>query len=242
MSIDINDPEIQAELKALVEQQTATALAGIKAKNEELISEKRKLQEEWAEFKDLDKNMLKNYIERLKTDEEAKLIAEGKIAEVIDRRTERMREAYSNQIEEKANAAKDWQNKFSDLERKFNFTRIDSAIRDAALATNVVSSAIDDVITRGRGIFEIDENGRLISKDPNTNDVRIGADGKSPYNPNDFIMDLKKTAPHFWPQSQSGGFSGGSPADRMTHMQSVLTKDGGFEEYRKLRNTSSSKK
>lgn len=229
-AVDLNNPEI----KAIIEQQVNTAINGLKAKNEELISEKRKLQEQYAEFKEVDRDTLKNYINRLKSDEEARLIAEGKVDEVINRRTERMRESYQNQIVENQSVAKDWQKKYSELESAFNNTRIDAAIRDAAMAANVVPSAIDDIIVRGRQAFQI-VDGKIISKDPYTNDVRIGSDGKSPYNANDFMSDLKKVAPHFWPQSTSGGFSGNSPGDIMDRMHGALQSQGGFDEYRKMR-------
>lgn len=229
-TIDVNNPEI----KAIIEQQVNSAINGLKAKNEELITEKRKLQEQYADFKEFDKDTLKNYINRLKSDEEARLIAEGKVDEVINRRTERMRESYQNQIVENQSLAKDWQKKYSDLENAFNNTRIDAAIRDAAMAANVVPTAIDDIIVRGRQSFEI-VDGKLISKDPYTNDIRIGSDGKSPYNAHDFLSDLKKVAPHFWPQSTSGGFSGSSPGDSTDRMQNVLQSQGGFDEYRKMR-------
>ena len=235
MKIDHEDPEVQAELKALLEQQVNSAVAALKAKNDELISEKRKLQEQTAEFADFDKDTLKNYIARLKNDEEARLIAEGKVGDVIDRRTERMRESYQSQIAENQKLAQEWQSKYGDLEQKFNYTRIDSALRDAALSANVVPSAIDDIITRGRGAFEIDANGNIISKDKYTGDIKIGADGKNPYGALDFISDLKKVAPHFWPQTQSGGFSGATAGDVATRMQSALNGPGGFDEYRKLR-------
>lgn len=235
MAIDHEDPEVQAELKALLEQQVNTAVAALKAKNETLISEKRKLQEQTAEFADFDKETLKNYIARLKNDEEARLIAEGKVGDVIEKRTNLMRESYQSQIADTQKLAQEWQNKYGELEQKFNYTRIDSALRDAALAANVVPSAIDDIITRGRKSFEIDANGNIISRDQFTGDIKIGADGKNPYAASDFLSDLKKTAPHFWPQSQGGGFSGANAGDFSTRMQGALNGPGGFEEFKKLR-------
>lgn len=235
MAINHEDPEVQAELKALLETQVNAAVAALKAKNSELLEEKKRLKDAAAEFADFDKDTLKNYIARLKNDEEARLIAEGKVGDVIDRRTERMRESYQSQIADTQKLAQEWQGKYSELEQKFNYTRIDSALRDAALAANVVPSAIDDIITRGRKSFEIDANGNIISKDQYTGDIKIGADGKNPYAASDFLSDLKKTAPHFWPQSQSGGFTGASAGDVATRMQGALNGPGGFEEYRKLR-------
>lgn len=228
--VDFNDPAV----KELIEQQIATAVAGLKAKNDELINEKKRLKDEMKDFDGFDRATLKSYIERLKTDEESRLIAEGKVGEVIDRRTERMRESYQTQIVENQNATKEWQGKYIDLEQKFNHAQIDAALRDAAAAANVIPSAIEDLITRGRGSFTL-ENGKLISKDPYTNEVRIGADGKTPYAANDFVADLKKIAPHFWPQSQSGGFTGGNLGDNMERMKSALAGVGGFAEYQRLK-------
>lgn len=229
-SIDINDPTV----KELIESQINTAIAGLKSKNQELIEEKKKLKAEIQEFDGLDKATLKSYIDRLKNDEESRLIAEGKVGEVIDRRTERMRESYQNQIADNQKAAQDWQNRYVDLEQRFNYSQIDAALRDAAAAANVIPSAVEDLITRGRTSFNI-ENGKLISKDAYTGEVRIGADGKTPYGAHDFVADLKKVAPHFWPQSQSGGFTGATSGDRVERMTNALNSPGGFAEYLKLK-------
>jgi hypothetical protein len=218
-SIDPNSPEI----KALIERE----ISALKRKNDELIGEKRKMSEM---FGDVDKDTLKSYVERLKNDEESRLIAEGKVDEVVERRTARMRDAYQAKLEETANTSKQIEESFQSLQEKYNNTVIDNAIRDAALKEGVVPSAIDDVLMRAKRYFTI-ENDRLISKDPATGEIALGADGKSPYGPTDFMSDLKKQAPHFWPGSTSGGFAPGSAQASTSDLQAIL-QNKGFAAYR----------
>lgn len=229
--VDPNDPAVQA----LIQAEATKAIAAIKAKNDELIAEKRKLQEFASTFEGIDKDTLKNYMERLKNDEETRLIAEGKIDEVMARRTDRMRETYQSQIEERAKALEDANARFQRLEQEFNQSKIEAAVRDAATAAKVEPTAIDDVLARARSHFTLIE-GRLVSKDQHTGEIRIGADGKSPYSPVDFMEDLKKSAPHFWPRSTSGGFTGpGGAAAASDQAQAALAR-GDFAEYKRLRN------
>jgi hypothetical protein len=228
ITIDPNSPEV----RALIDRATSA----LKTKNEELIGEKRQLTEL---FGDVDRDTLKSYVNRLKTDEESRLIAEGKVDEVVDRRTSRMRDSYQSKLEEFNTKLDEREKAFNDLKSRYDHTLIDNAIRDAALKEGVVPSAIDDIIFRGRSQFQID-NERLVSKDPDTNDVRLGADGKTPYGPPDFMADLKKVAPHFWPSSSGGGYTPGGGNSSVADLQRIL-QTKGMDAYMKARKDQSKK-
>lgn len=224
------------EVKDFVRSQIESAVSGLRAKNEELLNEKKNLTEKFSIFDELDPNVLRTYVERLKTDEEAKLIAEGKIDDVIERRTERMRKALTDRIDDITKNSKDWEEKYSQIAKEFDNTRIDFAIRDAALEAKVAPTAISDVLVRARNEFYVDEKGNILSRDPLTGEVRIGPDGKTPYSPADFISELEKKAPHFWPSSASGNLSGafGTPTD-VEHAMRAAIASGDMRRYRKIR-------
>lgn len=222
----------QADIAAAIEQATA----GLKTKNLELLAEKKKLSEFVSKFDGLDPATLVSYIDRLKNDEEAKLIAEGKIGDVIDRRTERMRTAFEQRVAESNQKAQELEQNYRSLESNYHQMQIDAAVRDAAIAAKVTPSAIDDILYRARQVFSVTD-GKILSKDQSTNEVRIGPDGKKPYSPSDFLTDLAKQAPHFWPQSTSGGFTGqgGTAKDFDTAAKQALASANGMAEYRRLR-------
>lgn len=232
-TFDLNSDEAKAAIAAAVN----AAIAPLKAKNDELISEKRKLQESMSAFDGIDRETLASYVNRLKNDEETKLIAEGKLDEVIGRRTDRMREAYDNKVADANKKAETLASQLAELSNEFNNRMIDISVKDAAVLAGVVPSALDDIRFRGRSIFSY-KDGKLVVIDPATKEVRVGADGKTPYGPTDFIEDLKKSAPHFWPQSSGGGMSGargGSTGDPIASGQAALNSAGGFDAYRKQR-------
>lgn len=221
-ALDPNSPAV----RALIEKE----ISALKEKNDQLIGEKRKLTEL---FGDVDRDTLKSYVERLKTDEESRLIAEGKVDEVMERRTERMRSSYQTQLDNAKKAAEDLEKQTQALQSKYHNTLIDNAVRDAAAKEGVVPSAIEDILIRARRNFEIDSD-RLVSKDPDTGEIRVGADGKTPYGASDFIQDLKEKAPHFWPASSSGGYSPGDTGGASADLQKIL-QTKGFEAYKKAR-------
>lgn len=220
--LDVNSPEV----RALIE----SATNALKAKNEELIGEKRKLTELVG---DIDQDTLKSYIERLKNDEESRLIAEGKVDEVVNRRTQRMRDSYQSKLDEYNAKLNEKDTSFKSLKSQYDNVLIDNAIRDAATRDGVIPTAIDDIIMRARQHFQVD-NDRLVSVDPDTKDVRLGADGKTPYSPSDFMADLKAKAPHFWPSSSGGGYSPGSGSNSTADLQHIL-QTKGYDAYRQAR-------
>jgi phage protein len=94
----------QAEVDELV--------AGLKNKNGELLGSQKQLkadlanmQEQLKRFDGIDPEAVHNILKRFSDDEEAKLIAEGKIDEVLNRRTERMQGAHQKQVQGLAGAA-----------------------------------------------------------------------------------------------------------------------------------------
>lgn len=224
------------EVKSFLQSQINSAVAGLKAKNEELISEKKAIMDKFAALGDVDPKVLQTYVDRIKNDEEAKLISEGRIDDVINRRTERMREALTGRIEETSKQLKEWEEKFNKVAHEYDNTRIDFAIRDAALEAKVTPTALQDVLVRARREFFIDDKGNILSRDPVTEDVRIGPDGKTPYSPKDFMVELEKSAPHFWPQNSSGNLTGafGTASDVEQAMRAAIAS-GDMRKYRELR-------
>jgi hypothetical protein len=202
--LDLESPEVKAAISAAVN----AAIEPLKKKNDELINEKKTLSDKLNGFNDEEIERFRDFQKKMENDEDAKLISEGKIQEVIDKRTERMRESYQQQISETSKTADEWKQKYEGATTSLHNTLIDAEVRKAAIEGGVAPTALDDIIVRARREFTY-ENDRVVSKDPNTGDVKIGSDGKTPYNPKEFIKELKTSAPHFWPASTGGGLTGG---------------------------------
>ena len=86
------------------------------------------------------------------------------------------------------------------FETKDRNRSIDDLVREAATKSKVVETAIADVLTIGRNMFEIDDTGAIVTKD--NVGVTPGVD------PATWLSDMQQTRPHWWPESQGGGAKG----------------------------------
>lgn len=225
------------DIDAKIAKAVSDATSALKAKNEELINEKKTLLDRTDGLDEESIKKFKDFQKRMENDEEARLIAEGKVDEVISRRTEKMRESLMSRIEDETNKVKAAETKYDGVNKKLRHTLIDGAVRDAAIEAGITPTAIDDVLVRARMKFSYDEEKeRIVARDVDTKEILIGEDGKTPYSPNDFMKDLKSKAPHFWPGTSSGGFSGsfGGSEAGASEAQAALHK-GGFAAYKEAK-------
>lgn len=142
---------------------------------------------------------------KMDKDGEAKLIAEGKIDEVISRRSEKLRTELQKQVDT-AKAEVESQKKRTE---KFSQRVLDNNIRAAAAQAGLHKHAIDDALFRARTMFSVDDDGNAIQLDMDGKPV-FGKDGKTPYNPMEWLESMKDSAPHWFPASNSGGGAGGN--------------------------------
>lgn len=88
-----------------------------------------------------------------------------------------------------------------DLQSTITSGTIETEIRKAAEAAKVVPTAIDDIVAIGRGVFEVSEDGNVVTRDNVGSVPGIGVDV--------YLTDMKEKRPHWWPASQGGGANGG---------------------------------
>lgn len=78
--------------------------------------------------------------------------------------------------------------------------KIETEIRKNAEAAKVVPSAIDDIVTIGKGIFEVQDDGAIVTRDSVGVTPGVGVDV--------YLTDMKERRPHWWPASEGGGANG----------------------------------
>lgn len=102
----------------------------------------------------------------------------------------------------KAQAEKDAENVA--LKGSITQRTVEQALRDAAIAAKVIPTAIDDAVMYGARVFEVTEDGRVVTKD------NAGNAGATPgIEAKDWLKDMQERRPHWWPASQGGGAGGG---------------------------------
>ncbi|WP_288421582.1 hypothetical protein [uncultured Acinetobacter sp.] len=203
IKVDLENPEIKAAIQAAVDE----AVKGLKDKNAELIKDKKELKDELGSLKSkvdgLDLDAIKVLLDKSNQDEESKLIAEGKIEEVIQKRTEKMREEHEKLLK----AEKERADKAETYANKFRQSVIQGQIVQAAVEMGALSEATADIAFLAQSQFSLDENGKAVAVDTN-GDVVIGKDGTNPVTPKEWVEGLRENKPYFWPKANGSGSPG----------------------------------
>ena len=83
--------------------------------------------------------------------------------------------------------------------------KIHDAVRKAATAAKVLPEAIEDALNLADRVFELDESGKVITKE--------GVGVTQGIEPSVWFIDLQKTRAHWWGQSSGGGAGGNRGGD-----------------------------
>ncbi len=196
----------QADTQKLIDAAVEAQVAGLKAKNDELLKKMKEAQEKAKQFDGLDAPRLKEMMERLDKDEDAKLFAEGKSNVVIDKYTMRMREKYESDLKaERENTA-------AERARAENYRAsvLDNQIR--AVTSGLHKGAVEDALLHGRNLFTLDAKGNAVQMDSEGRPV-LGKDGVTPFSPAEWIELQKELKPHWFPVGSTGSGSGGTLAN-----------------------------
>lgn len=179
----------------------------LKSHNAKILDEKKKIQSQLKKFDGLDADKIKDMMKTIESSEETKLIAEGKFTEVLSKHTERMRLDFDQKLNDLAQDKEESDKQRKKYQDQYNNLIVNTEIRRQAEKAGVIPAAIDDVIARSNGMFSLDENGNIESRDSEGN---LRTVKKKAMDPALFIEQLKESAPHFWPASKGVGATGGS--------------------------------
>lgn len=213
-----NDPveldQSAPEFKAALDEAVAKATAGLKSNRDEILEEKRSLKEELDKIKSTmaelgDLESLKAMRRRLETDEEAKLIAEGKIDEVLNRRTESMRKDSDARVEAATAKVGELETALQGAIATIAELRIGSEIDRAAAKLECAPTALRDVRRAALEVFSVNAETHEIEARNEDGVLRMGPDGKTALSPEAWLSEQKAESPHWWGPSAGGGAGGG---------------------------------
>ncbi|ATG17158.1 hypothetical protein CO695_12955 [Providencia alcalifaciens] len=210
-------PEITPEIQSIIDKAVNDQVSGLKAKRDELLGKLKEQGDNLKRYEGIDPDKVRDILKRFDNDEEAKLIAEGKIDEVLNKRTERLRGDTQKQVSE-ANSRVERAEAFAN---KFRDRVLSDEIRSAAGKAEALASAHDDLILRAKGVFKIDDEGKAVAVDSNGSPV-MGKDGKTPLTAIEWIESLKESAPHLFP-SASGTGAGNSKSGSVHFKRSQMS-------------------
>lgn len=227
---------VQTALKEKLDDAVNNAVSGLKKKNDELLSEKKKIAETLKNFENLDPEKAREALKFLEENENAKLLKEGKIEELLAKQTTQMREDHEAKMAEMAKKLEESNNNSHLYKTKYEQKMVEDSIRSAALKAGVRPEALEDVLTRGGNVFSLGEDGSVEARDKNGKLVKTADD--MVLTTENWVEGLKKTAPHYWPGSEGAGGlggEGGGGMDDLTAAMNDAAKKGDMVKYRKLR-------
>lgn len=208
VQIDANAPEVKSILDKAIQEATS----GLAANKDEILGEKKVLQTQLEEMQktwgSYDPEAVKNIMTRLENDEEAKLLAEGKTDEVIERRTERLKADHAKQLANLEAKIAELSGSYEGAQGQVKKLMVEGNLRQAASELGLVPSAVEDALARAMNVFSVGEDGKLLAE--NESGTIYGKDGKTPITPAEWLSDMKEKAPHWFPAPQGGGAGGGN--------------------------------
>lgn len=192
----------QADVDKLIAEQ----IAGLKNKNSELIGKEKELKTKLAEFDGIDPQTVKAMLKNFADQEEAKLIAEGKVDEVINKRAERMKADHDKQTTKLQGDL----DKANTRVAKFAERALNASVREVGATLNIHTSAYDDALLRAKSMFDVDDDGNAVAREG-----VLGKDGK-PLTLKEWFEGMKETAPHWFPAPSGGGSQAGGGGGNKT--------------------------
>ena len=196
----------KSDVDKMIREAVAAEVKGLKANSKKLKAEKEAAEEALKAFEGIDPEKVRALLEQVEGDEETQLLKDGKIEEVVAKRTERLVTAKDKEIEARDKRISELETENSDLNDRLQKKIVDGALRDAATKAGVVPTAIDDAVYRGSRVFVVGDDDTPIAKDGE--DTLFGKDGKTPLTPLEYMEGMKETAPHWFPTSSGGGANG----------------------------------
>jgi hypothetical protein len=156
-----------------------------------------------AKFGSLDPDEVHSQLDRIHELEAASggNIDEAKMAEMLEARLKTKTAPLERQLSELQNTLSEKDTELAGYQVREKRATIHDSIRKAAISSKLRDTAINDALIIGESIFDVDENGQVITKD--NVGVTPGVD------PAVWFTEVQTTRPHWWPESSGAGARGG---------------------------------
>jgi len=226
--------QVQDAIKDAVAIAVSEATKGLEGNRDQILSEKRDLsdqlkksQEANKKFEGLDVDRVRTMMDAIEKSDEAKLISEGKIDDVISARTETVRQNFETEFTDKNRQIDDLTNQNVSLKSMYENKLIGDSIQSEAIKQGMLPEAIIDAVNNSNGLFQLNQDGKVISKNPE----------EFVNSPERYIKSLKDNKPYYWPANadfKMTGSTGGGKSTTGERLEEAAAK-GDFEAYKKLR-------
>lgn len=191
--LDVDDLPDTSGLKSALEKE-----------RENVANAKKELRTLAEKYKNIDPDKYKEMMDAIEDGDQQALLKAGKIDELFNKKTEKLRKA----LEGERDAALEDAKKERAKREKYQQRVLEGHLVKAAAKAGVHEHAYEDAMIRGRTVFTLDDDGNAVQLGSDGKPV-AGKDGKTPFGPDEWMEGMKSTAKHWFPAGSSGGGAGG---------------------------------
>lgn len=173
---------------------------------------------DFDKFKDIDPDKARAALKKIEDIEDKHLLDEGKVEELLGKRTEKMRLDFENREKTLATQIADKDKALLEVMGKLERTMIDQGLTLAASKANVRPGALSDVIRRGREVFKLEEDRVLPYKD---GALIYGKNASEPMSMEEWVtaLSLSDDGKHLFEGNKGAGTV---PGQRIINGQNVI--------------------
>jgi hypothetical protein len=172
-----------------------------KARLDEFRATNIELQRKMDLVKDVDPVKYKELQTLQRKLQEKELIDKGEVDKVVELRVQAMKDEHTT-------LATTLQTTLAAANARLETLLVHDVVKTEALKQGIVATAVDDVVLRAMTVYKM-ENGNPVPKGADGK-IIYGKDGTTPMPVTEWLIGLKKTAPHLFQGSQGSGARGGT--------------------------------
>lgn len=177
------------------------------------------------QFEGLDPKLARDALDKMRANEDKKLLDEGKIEELIAQRTERMRQDHLTQVDALSKKLEAASGEAKTFKSRLYDHMIDSSLQTAVTGVAAVRpGAMRDILARGRSLWRLEDNGDLVPRNEK-GDILYGKDGTRPMTMDEWSQGLLQEAPYLFEGSAGGGSRGNAGDGDRTGLRMVKVGD-----------------
>lgn len=190
-----------------------------KAQVDEFRKNNVKLKSQLEKYEGIDPDKVPDFLEAYDGVSTGTYVENTKKAD-IDKLVEKRITEMQKQHESELNSATEMA---ATMKNELQSVKVNQALMTAGATAGLRKGAEADLMSRGRQVFSVDNEGNLIAKDEN-GEILYGAAGQ-PLTPGEFIKDLSTKAEHLFDPNTGGGAGGSGKSDGSSGVQNPWRKE-----------------
>lgn len=176
-----------------------------------------------SKFDGLDPEAAREALAAMANAEDKELLDEGKVEELLAKKTARMQADFQQQLEAKEKALKEYTGQIEQLNGSLADITIYDAIKDAALTKGLRKEALPDIRNRAAGIWTIKDGKPVATKD---GDTVFGKDG-NPLTVSEWVDSMAVESAHLFEPNRGGGAQGNETGGGAGGIKQITKESAG---------------